>query len=64
MPVNTFIQSGEQIGILGKGYSDETDGERKHLHLDIHKGSSINIAGYTPTSAGLASWIDPMKYLQ
>jgi len=32
------LNSGEQIGILGKGYSTETDGERKHLHLGVHKG--------------------------
>lgn len=62
--INTEIKTWEKIGILGKWYTTETDGERKHLHLDIHKGSGINIAGYTSTSAGLASWIDPMKYLK
>ncbi len=53
--IGTLVDSWEQIGILGKWYSTETDGERKHLHLDIHKGSGINISGYTSTSARLTS---------
>jgi septal ring factor EnvC (AmiA/AmiB activator) len=27
------VQVGEQVATLGQGFSRETDGERKHLHL-------------------------------
>ncbi len=58
------IMAGDKIGILGKGYSTETDGERKHLHLGIHKGASINLLGYVQNASELINWIDVMKYLK
>lgn len=58
------IAAGEKIGILGKGYSAETDGERKHLHLGIHKGLAINLLGYVQNKTELENWIDAMKYLK
>ncbi len=56
--VGDTIKAGEQLGMLGTGYSKETDGERKHLHLGIHKGSGINIAGYVQSESDLKNWID------
>ena len=56
------LNAGDAIGILGKAYSAETDGERKHLHLGIHKGSAINILGYVQSKAELSGWIDPCLY--
>ncbi len=58
------IMAGEPIDILGKGYSTETDGERKHLHLGIHQGSDINLLGYVQNAAELTNWIDITKYLK
>lgn len=58
------ISAGDKIGILGKGYSQETDGERKHLHLGIHKGTAINFTGYVQNQAELNNWIDITKYLK
>jgi murein DD-endopeptidase MepM/ murein hydrolase activator NlpD len=58
------LNSGELIGILGKGYSTETDGERKHLHLGIHKGTAINILGYVQIKSQLDGWIDAMTLLK
>ncbi len=58
------ISAGQQIGILGKGYSSETSNERKHLHLGIHKGISINIRGYVQSAAELENWLDVLKYLK
>jgi hypothetical protein len=55
--------AGERIGILGKGYSAETDGERKHLHLSIHKGSNVNIIGYVQNREELMEWINVELYL-
>lgn len=57
------LGAGEQIGFLGKGYSQETDGERKHLHLGIHKGYSVNIRGYVNNKEELSGWIDYMKII-
>lgn len=61
--LNDNVKAGEQIAILGKGYSQETDGERKHLHLGIHKGTAINLKGYVQTQAELSGWLDAVKYL-
>lgn len=58
----TSLKSGDVLGVLGAGYSVETDGERKHLHLDIHKGVEINIAGYVQSPSQLSSWIDPCQF--
>ena len=54
------MTAGKQFAVLGTGYSSETDGERKHLHLGIHMGTSINILGYVQNQADLQNWIDPM----
>ena len=61
--VGDKIIVGQEIGVLGKGYSPETDGERKHLHLGIHSGSSIYILGYVPKQSQLVGWLDAAKYL-
>ncbi len=53
------LNAGDEIGILGKAYSSETDGERKHLHLGISKGSATNILGYVSSQSQLSGWIDP-----
>lgn len=56
--VGDDLNAGEEIGILGKAYSSETDGERKHLHLGIHKGNAVNILGYVSSKSQLSEWID------
>jgi hypothetical protein len=58
------LKAGDKIGILGAAYSTETDGERKHLHLGIHKGAQINIAGYVSSKSQLSAWIDPLSVIQ
>jgi murein DD-endopeptidase MepM/ murein hydrolase activator NlpD len=62
-PVGTEIKSGDLIGVLGTGFSSETDGERKHLHLGIHMGSAIDIKGYVQNQKDLSGWLDPRKVL-
>lgn len=64
LKVGEQINAGDKIGILGQGYSQQTDGERKHLHLGIHKGTSINILGYVQNKADLANWIDAQSLLK
>lgn len=57
--INDLLASGEVLGLLGKGYSEETDNERKHLHLGIHKGTGAEIRGYTSNQKELNNWLDP-----
>ena len=61
--VNDTLKAGQQIAILGKGYSVETAGERKHLHLGIHLGAAINLLGYVQTPQALKNWLDVINYL-
>lgn len=56
--VGDAVQRGETLGVLGTGYSSETDGERKHLHLGIHEGTEITIRGYVQTEAEMRRWLD------
>ena len=62
--VGQTLIAGDEIGFLGQGFTHETDGRRKHLHFDIHKGTETNVLGYVPKQDDLADWIDPVKYLQ
>jgi undecaprenyl-diphosphatase len=57
------VKAGEKIGILGDGGTRETDGERKHLHFGIVKGSKINLLGYVQSQTQLSGWIDPTTIL-
>lgn len=62
--VGDTVTAGEQIAVLGTGYSSETDGERKHLHLGIHTGAIPDTRGYIANKADLANWITIESYLQ
>lgn len=62
--VGQEIGAGQQLAVLGQGYSPETDGERKHLHLGIHKGMNIDLLGYVQKQSELDGWIDPKLYLK
>jgi hypothetical protein len=64
MRVGDNLKAGDFLANLGKGFSDQTDGERKHLHLGIHRGIEINILGYVQKKSELVKWLDPVKYLQ
>jgi murein DD-endopeptidase MepM/ murein hydrolase activator NlpD len=58
------LKAGDKLGVLGTGYTSETSGERKHLHLGIHKGSAVNILGYVQKQSDLSQWIDPLSILR
>ena len=61
--ISQQLTHGQQIGLLGTGYSPETDGERKHLHLGIHKGTVITIAGYVQNKSQVGEWLNVLDYL-
>ncbi|MBD3300514.1 MAG: VWA domain-containing protein [Candidatus Moranbacteria bacterium] len=55
---NSQINKGQPIAVLGQGYSTETDGERKHLHLGLIKGGKIDFKGYVSQESMLDGWLD------
>lgn len=61
--VGDTAKPGDELALLGAGYSSETDGERKHLHFALHKGATIEYRGYVSSESALADWIDPALYL-
>jgi len=60
---NDAVKRGEKIAVLGNGFTSETDGERKHLHFGVVKGSTINFKGYVQTKSALSAWEDPVAWL-
>jgi len=62
--VGDSVSKGEKLAVLGTGYSSETDGERKHLHFSIHKGSQIVYLGYVQAQSQLSDWINPDDILK
>ena len=56
--IGDTLSQGQAFAILGKAYSAETGGERKHLHLGIHKGEKIDNRGYVSKSSDLDNWLD------
>jgi len=59
------LVSGERIGVLGTGYSEETNGVRKHLHFGIRdSATSTDIRGYVPKEDDTAGFLDALKFLR
>lgn len=61
---NKAVKAGEKIGILGQGYSPETNGERKHLHFSLRLGADVNLAGYVKNKSDLNNWINPQIFFK
>lgn len=55
------VTKGEPIGLLGTGYSAETSGERRHLHLSVLSDNRIDLLGYVQNKSELSLWIDPVS---
>ena len=59
------IGSGGVIGYLGADYSNETDGERKHLHFGLSRQEKVDIRGYVEGLEELKrDWINPSEFLR
>jgi murein DD-endopeptidase MepM/ murein hydrolase activator NlpD len=64
MKVGNRVVGGQQITSLGNRFSQETSGERKHLHFAIHKGSDLYFRGHEDNLSQLtARWQNPTAYL-
>ncbi|MDP3888884.1 MAG: M23 family metallopeptidase [bacterium] len=58
------VDAGQQLALLGNAFSTETDGERKHLHFGIYKGSDLYFKGHETSLSQLQNkWEDPEKFL-
>jgi murein DD-endopeptidase MepM/ murein hydrolase activator NlpD len=62
LKAGTEVVKSQKIAVLGKGYSTETDGERRHLHFSIYPGMALNFKGYVQTQAELSNWVDPLSF--
>lgn len=60
--IGESVEQGDVIGLLGTAGSADTDSERKHLHLGIHKGEIIDIRGYVSDKRMLDQWLDPCEF--
>lgn len=54
------VIAGQALGVLGKGETPETDGERAHLHLAAHRGAALELRGYAARADDLSAWRDPL----
>ncbi|MBI2552772.1 M23 family metallopeptidase [Candidatus Uhrbacteria bacterium] len=61
--VGEYVAPGDIIGVLGAGGTSETDGERKHLHFGIHKGTRLDLRGYVKSKTELDQWLNPWQYI-
>ena len=61
--VGKTFSRGDKLAILGAGNSADTDGERKHLHLGIKKGDTVDVRGYVANKKELIDWINPEEIL-
>jgi hypothetical protein len=56
----TIVYIGDTLGVLGAGYSQETNGERRHLHLAVLKGAKLDFRGYVQNQSNLSLWLNPL----
>ncbi len=61
--VGDVVASAEQMAVLGRGGTEETDGERQHLHFGLLPGRSTNLQGYASRERGLTAWLNPLDWL-
>src|SRR3989344_2411595 len=62
-PKDTEVQAGDTLSILAPAKSHDSDGNRKHLHLGIHRGEASDVRGYVQSEDELTEFIDPKDIL-
>lgn len=61
--VGDQVTQSQTIALLAPAHSHDSDGNRKHLHLGIHRGWDTTFLGYVQTEAELSQFIDPQTVL-
>ncbi|MEK7615572.1 MAG: M23 family metallopeptidase [Patescibacteria group bacterium] len=62
LKVDDVVQRGQQIAVLGEGFTKETDGERQHLHFALYQGEGLRKQGYEQNPAAVRNWINPTDF--
>ncbi len=57
------MHSSENIGILADARSHDSGENRKHLHLGIHRGKTLDMRGYVQSENEITEFIDPRSVL-
>jgi murein DD-endopeptidase MepM/ murein hydrolase activator NlpD len=60
--VGDQVKKGQQIAVLGEGFTHETDGRRMHLHFALWNGDEVKFPGYVDTKEELVGWLDPYVF--
>ncbi len=60
--VGDQVKAGQFLADLGKGFSTETDGERKHLHFGLYAGNDARLNGYETTAESVSKWLNPQDF--
>ncbi len=62
--VGDRVTQSQTIALLAPAHTHDSDGNRKHLHLGIHRGWDMTFLGYVQTEAELSQFIDPQTVLE
>lgn len=67
--VGDFVKKGEVIAFLGEDKTNETDGERQHLHFALYDDNGdvenpVHIQGYESRVADVDNWINPLDFFR
>lgn len=57
------VTAGQKIAVLAAARSVDSGGNRKHLHLGIHKGKTLDVRGYVQEETELGQYVDPTTLL-
>lgn len=70
LSVGESVAAHDFLAYLGDHESEETDGERKHLHFGLYDCSDeaqegeLRLAGYEQSSMAVANWINPQNFFE
>ena len=56
------VAKGQYLANLGEDKSEETGGERKHLHFTLYQGEELILKGYETDKEKLPSFINPTDF--
>lgn len=56
------VAKGQFLANLGADKSEDTDGEREHLHFAVYRGTEVRLQAYVSSSSELDAWINPYDF--